>query len=113
MQVEIQFVRGLTGASHRFRTAEPHSRNESVRFMAWAPFPSFLQTVRVDDAGRDSTIVSVRCAGIELLERPLPSLMFSGPRPYLLTMWCPVGQVVEVELLRDALPARWSCPPEA
>lgn len=112
MLVEVSFVRGLSGKLHRFRTSEPHEPNQAVHFRAVAEFPGFLQAVRVDD-GRDSTVVSIRCAGIELLERPLPALLFNGPRPYPLTMWCPAGHCVDVELLRDALPARWSLPPEA
>lgn len=112
MLVEIHFVRGLSGAVQRFRTTEPHEPNQSVRFRAFASFAGFLQAVRVDE-GRDSTIVSIKCAGVELLERPEPALLFGGPRPFPLTMWCPVGQCVDVELLRDALPARWAVPPEA
>lgn len=113
MRVEIHFVRGLTAMVRRFRTLEPHEPNQSVRLRAVAQFPGFLQTVRVDDEGRDSTIVSLKCAGVELLERPVPALLFAGPRPFPVRGWCCTGQAVEIELLRDALPARWRCLPEA
>lgn len=113
MLVEIHFVRGLAGKVDRFSTHEPHEPHESLTLRAVAEFPGFFDTIRVDDQGADSTILSIKCGGYELLARPLPAVLFGGVRPFLLTRWCRQGESVEVEFVRDCLPARWSNPPEA
>lgn len=107
MKVEIQLTRGLSGAVWQFESSEPHAANEKLVVRALVAQAGFFTRLAVHD-GADATVLSLRCAGCEMLERPLPSLLFGGPRPREFSRWCPAGAAVEVELLRDAWPSRWA-----